>query len=76
MSDQPPVLDRIVADPKVCEGRPHIRGSEITVNQVMQVLAARQSVAAVLEAFPDLEPEDVEQAIRYAAGRAAELFGE
>lgn len=76
MSDLPTDLDRIVADAKVCDGRPHIRGSEITVNQVMQVLATRQSVAAVVEAFPDLEPEDVEQAIRYAAGRAAELFGE
>lgn len=76
MKDDVSSLDRIVAEPGVCGGRPRIRGSEITVSEVLRILATRQSVAAVLETFPQLDPEDVEQAIRYAAARAAELFGE
>ena len=69
-------LDRITADPAVHGGRPVIRGTELTVNEVLRCLATHESVPAVLEAYPQLTAEDVEQAIRYAAARAAQLFGE
>ncbi|MCB1056026.1 MAG: DUF433 domain-containing protein, partial [Acidobacteria bacterium] len=46
------------------------------VNEVLKCLATHESVPAVLEAYPQLTAEDVEQAIRYAAARAAQLFGE
>ena len=60
-------LDRITVDPKVCLGQPTIRGMRITVSVILKMLAAAKSTQEVLEAYPELEAKDVEQAIKYAA---------
>ena len=60
-------LDRITIDPGVCLGQPTLRGMRITVSVVLKMLAAGKSVQDVLAAYPELEAEDVLQAIRYAA---------
>ena len=60
-------LDRITIDPKVCLGQPTLRGMRITVSVVLKMLAGGKSVEEVLKAYPELEAEDVQQAIRYAA---------
>lgn len=60
-------LDRITIDPGVCLGQPTIRGMRITVSVVLKMLAGGKSVDDVLEAYPELEGEDVRQAMQYAA---------
>jgi uncharacterized protein (DUF433 family) len=60
-------LDRITIDPNVCLGQPTLRGMRITVSVVLKMLAAGKSVQDVLTAYPELEAEDVQQALRYAA---------
>jgi uncharacterized protein (DUF433 family) len=60
-------LDRITVNPNVCLGQPTIRGMRITVSVILKMLAAGESVQDVLEAYPELEAEDVHQAIQYAA---------
>jgi uncharacterized protein (DUF433 family) len=60
-------LDRITIDPKVCLGSATVRGMRITVSVVLKMLAGGKSVEEVLKAYPELEAEDVQQAIRYAA---------
>jgi uncharacterized protein (DUF433 family) len=60
-------LDRITVNPNVCLGQPTIRGMRITVSVILKMLAAGKSVQDVLEAYPELEAEDVHQAIQYAA---------
>ena len=60
-------LDRITINPKVCLGQPTIRGMRITVSVILKMLAGGKSVAEVLEAYPELEEEDVFQSLRYAA---------
>lgn len=60
-------LDRITVNPKVCLGQPTIRGMRITVSVILKMLAAGKSVQDILEAYPELEVEDVRQAIEYAA---------
>jgi len=60
-------LDRITIDPNVCLGQPTLRGMRITVGVVLKMLAAGKSVQDVLTAYPELETEDVRQAMRYAA---------
>ena len=60
-------LDRITINPKVCLGQPTIRGMRITVSVILKMLAGGKSVAEVLEAYPELEEEDVLQSLRYAA---------
>ena len=60
-------LDRVTINPHVCLGQPTIRDMRITVSVILKMLAAGKSVQEVLEAYPELEPEDVHQAIKYAA---------
>jgi uncharacterized protein (DUF433 family) len=60
-------LDRITVDPNICLGQPTIRGMRITVSFVLKLLASRLSVQEILEAYPELETEDIKQALNYAA---------
>ena len=65
-------LDRITIDPQVCLGQATIRGMRITVSVVLKMLGAGRSVAEVLQAYPELDEEDVRQAMRYAAWIASD----
>jgi uncharacterized protein (DUF433 family) len=60
-------LDRITINPNVCLGQPTIRGMRITVGFVLKLLASNLSVQEVLAAYPELEDEDIRQALNYAA---------
>lgn len=65
-------LDRISIDPNVCMGKPCIKGTRIWVSLILDFLADGESEAAILAAYPQLEPEDVRAAIAYAAEVARE----
>lgn len=60
-------LDRITVDPAVCLGQPTIRGMRITVSFLLKLLASQLSVQEILESYPELEEEDIRQALNYAA---------
>lgn len=60
-------LERITVNPEVCLGQPTIRGMRITVSVVLKMLAGGASVQEVLVAYPELEAEDIQQAMRFAA---------
>lgn len=51
--------ERIVIDPQICNGRPVVSGTRITVQTVLEFLAAGDSVQDVLEEYPSLTQEDV-----------------
>lgn len=65
-------LDRITIDPGVMGGRACIRGMRITAGNVVGLLAAGNSRAEILAAYPQLEPEDINQALAYAAWQLEE----
>ncbi len=65
-------LDRITIDPEICLGQPTIRGMRITVSMILKQIAAGMSAQEILEAYPDLEKEDIGQALRYAAWLSSE----
>ncbi len=67
-----PGFDRITFDPNVMGGRACIRGMRITVSLILNLVANGMSIEEIVEAYPDLEPEDVRQALRYAAWLAEE----
>ncbi|PIG93747.1 DUF433 domain-containing protein [Gloeocapsopsis sp. IPPAS B-1203] len=59
-------VNRIVIDPNICLGQPTIRGMRITVAFVLKLLAS-MSIQQIVEAYPELEHEDIQQALNYAA---------
>ncbi|HZS57721.1 MAG TPA: DUF433 domain-containing protein [Gemmatimonadaceae bacterium] len=66
------MFDRITFDPKVMGGRACIRGYRITVSLVVNLVANGMTVEQIVAEYPDLEAEDVRQALRYVANLAAE----
>jgi uncharacterized protein (DUF433 family) len=60
-------LDRITINPDVCLGQATIRGMRITLSVILKMLASGKSIQEVLKAYPELEPEDIHQAMQYAA---------
>ncbi len=58
---------RIVIDPAICNGRPTIRGKRITVQAILEYLAAGDSEEDILDQYPGLEPEDIKACLACAA---------
>ena len=64
-------LQRITIDPEICGGRPTIRKMRIRVSDVLDLLAAGETRAAILEDYPYLEDADITAVLEYAAASAA-----
>ncbi len=62
-----PRFDRITVDTKQMNGQPCIRGMRITVRRVLEGLAAYPDPENFFREYPDLEKEDVRQALEYAS---------
>jgi uncharacterized protein (DUF433 family) len=60
-------MDRIVTLEGVRGGRPIIAGTRITVAEVLEMFGAGMTEADILEAFPNLAPDDIRAALAYAA---------
>jgi len=58
---------RITVDPEKMGGVPCIRGFRIPVATVVEMVAEGMGEKEILQAYPDLEPEDIREALRYAA---------
>ena len=59
--------DRITTNPAVMVGKPVVRNTRITVELVVERLAAGWSIADLMESYPKLTPEDVRACLAYAA---------
>jgi uncharacterized protein (DUF433 family) len=60
-------FDRITVDARQMGGVPCIRGLRIPVATVVGMVADHMTETDIVQALPDLEPADIEQALRYAA---------
>jgi uncharacterized protein (DUF433 family) len=60
-------FQRITVDPKICGGKPTIRGLRFPVSRLLGLLAAGETAESILKAYPYLEPEDIQEALKYAA---------
>ena len=60
---------RISINPEQCGGRPCIRGMRIRVIDVLELFAAGLTAEQILEEMPDLEREDLQAVLQYAARR-------
>lgn len=66
-------LDRITFDPNVMGGKPCIRGLRVTVGTVVGLIASKCSCEEILNLYPYLEGQDIDQALAYAAWRVEEM---
>lgn len=53
--------------PDICNGRPVIRGTRISVQSILEFLGAGDSVEELLSAYPNLKREDILAALRYSS---------
>jgi len=65
--------DRIVIDPEVRFGKPCVRGTRLTVGDVLSYLAAGMSEAQIIADFPQLTREDIRGCLEFAAERERRL---
>ncbi|MGI8909395.1 MAG: DUF433 domain-containing protein [Rubrobacteraceae bacterium] len=72
--DREKLLERISIDPRICFGKPCIRGHRIWVSLVLDLLASGLPVEEVLEEYPQLAREDVLACVAYGAGMSRERF--
>ncbi len=63
--------NRIHSDPRIMLGKPVIKGTRITVEQILRKLAGGMSVAEIAADHPNLTPDDVYAAAEYAADHLA-----
>lgn len=70
------LLSRITIDPKVCFGKPCIRGHRIWVSLILDLLASGTSSEEILDDYPGIEEADVRACIAYGAEMARERYVE
>lgn len=66
-------LTRITFDPGVMGGKPCIRGMRVTVGMIVGLVASGHGKDEILELYPYLESEDIDEALTYAAWRVEEI---
>jgi len=64
--------ERIVSDPKICHGKPRIKGTRVMVSVILDNLAEGLTPNEIVREYPPLEPKDVQAALFYAAELARE----
>jgi len=67
MPNRKELLGRITTDPNICFGKPCIRGTRIWVSLIVENLADGVPEKELLEAYPELTPDDIRAALAYAA---------
>lgn len=60
------ILDRIELDPRVCNGKPVIKGTRIPVSVILEQIAECETLETLLSGYPELKREDIQAALLYA----------
>jgi len=60
-------FDRITVNPEIMNGQPCIRGMRLTVRRIVEAVAIYPNREALLAEYPELEDEDIRQALEFAA---------
>ncbi|MBN2012951.1 DUF433 domain-containing protein [candidate division KSB1 bacterium] len=65
-------MKRILTDPSICHGKAHIEGTRIPVHIILDLLAAGETHANILDAYSQISESDILKCIQYAAKIARE----
>jgi len=58
--------DRVELNPKICNGKPVIKGTRIPVSVILEQIAEGESWDAILSGYPELKREDIQAVLIYA----------
>ena len=61
------LISRITINPDICNGKPTFRGKRISVQTILEFLAAGDSPEEILKQYPALEKEDIKAALEFAS---------
>ncbi len=61
------MFDRLTSNPEILGGKPCIKGTRISVEFILELIASGASQEDILRDYPRLTPRDIEQAVRYAS---------
>jgi uncharacterized protein (DUF433 family) len=61
------MITEIIVDPKICSGKPVIKGTRIMVKNILGMVAGGYTIDRILSAYPELSLEQVQAALEYAA---------
>lgn len=67
-------FDRITFEPNILGGKACIRGMRISVSLIVNLVANGMTAPQIVAEYPDLEEEDIAQALKYAAWASDDLF--
>ena len=66
-------MTKIITDPKIMLGKPTVKGTRITVEQILKLLAQKLTIEEILDDFPQLAENDIKEAVNYAAKSVASV---
>jgi len=69
------LVERIVSDPKICSGKPCIKGTRIPGHIILDLLAAGENFEGIKKAYPNITDEDIRACLSYASILADEEAG-
>jgi len=61
------LIDRIIIDANICNGKPTIKGKRIAVNTILEFVSAGDSPDEILKQYPSLETKDISACLQFAA---------
>jgi len=70
------LLERISVNPKICFGKPCIKGTRIWVSLILDFMANGMSIQEILQEYPHLTEEDIRACIAYGAEMSRERYVE
>lgn len=65
---------RVSISPDICNGRPIVTGTRITVQTILEYLGAGDSIEEILEEYPSLTAEDIYSCMQYASKLMANRY--
>ncbi len=65
--------ERIILDPEILAGKPVIRGTRLSVELILELLAAGQSEAEIMHSYPRITREDILACVSFAASSSKEI---
>ena len=70
------LLNRISINPKICFGKPCIKGTRIWVSLILDLLAGGSTIKEIIKEYPQLKEDDIRAAIAYGSEMARERYVE